>query len=269
MGFQDKILVFIPMYQCERQIPRVIKRISSLEGAQSFFTEVLIVDNKSKDQSVEQAKKAVQNLNIYAKIIQNCENNYLGGSHKVAFRYALERQYDYVVVLHGDDQGDIRDLIPYLKKDVYKKYDSLLGSRFEKSSQLVNYSKFRIFGNHVFNKLISICVGSRITDMGSGLNLYSKEFLKGQQYMYFPNNLTFNVYLLLYSIYIKSNIQFFPLTWREEDQVSNAKLFAQSKEILELTARYLINPEKLFTFEENKYSQMDYSYRVLYEHFGK
>lgn len=265
MPLNDKILIFIPMYQCERQIPRVLEKIYSLGTNQSLFTEILIVDNRSNDRSVEMAIKAVKKLSVCSKVIRNCENNFLGGSHKVAFNYALEQQYDYVIVLHGDDQGDIRDLIPYILNGTYKSFDSLLGSRFEKESKLVNYSKFRIFGNHVFNLFISFCIQNKITDMGSGLNLYSRDFLQDRAYMFFPNNLTFNVYLLLYSFYVKSNIKFFPLSWREEDQVSNAKLFAQSKEILGLTIKYLLNAKDLFSFTENAYSQKEYAYEVLFE----
>lgn len=268
MHVSDKILIFIPMYHCERQISRVIEKICCLGPHQSLFHEVLIVDNRSTDHSVEVAVEAVKKLAIRSKIIRNCHNNFLGGSHKVAFNYALEQQYDYVVVLHGDDQGDIRDLVPYILDGAFQTLDCLLGSRFEKESKLVNYSYFRIFGNHVFNKFISICIHNKITDMGSGLNLYSRSFLKNKAYMYFPNNLTFNVYLLLYSIYVKAKVKFFPLTWREEDQVSNAKLFAQSKEILGLTLKYVFAAEKLFSLTKNAYSQKEYSYEVLFEYAG-
>lgn len=39
----------------------------------------------------------------------------MGGSHKVAFNYAIENNFDYIIVLHGDDQGSISDMIPVLK----------------------------------------------------------------------------------------------------------------------------------------------------------
>ena len=37
---------------------------------------------------------------------------------KVAFNYAVKNKFDYVIVLHGDDQGNIHDLLPFLKNKI-------------------------------------------------------------------------------------------------------------------------------------------------------
>ncbi len=262
----DKILIFIPMYNCEKQIPRVISRIAALKEKQRYFSQVLIVDNRSRDGSVEAAQKALTNLDIPAKLVQNRENYSLGGSHKVAFSYAIEEDFDYVVVLHGDDQGDISDLLPVLEEGRCCQYDSMLGSRFSKGSRLLGYSRFRIFGNHVFNAFLSLCTGRRIYDLGSGLNLYKVSYLASRFYMPFANDLSFNVFLLLYGIYAKSRFCFFPLSWREEDQVSNAKLLKQVRRMLGLAAQYVFCRKKVFSPRENAYSTMDYSFHLMAEH---
>jgi glycosyltransferase involved in cell wall biosynthesis len=262
----NKILVFIPMYNCEKQIPRVLKKIEDLKEKQSYFFEILIIDNGSKDKSPAVAAQAAKDLKIKVTIIQNKNNILLGGSHKVAFNYALSHGFDYVLVLHGDDQGSINDIIPYIESGEYKKHDSFLGSRFHKESMLVNYSKFRIFGNHILNMVISTIVKRKINDMGSGLNIYNTNYLKIQFFMHFPNNLTFNVYLLFYGIYSKSAFDFFPITWREEDQTSNAKLISQSLEIIRLTLRYIFFRKKLFAPLKNDALLSNYEYIVLFEH---
>jgi glycosyltransferase involved in cell wall biosynthesis len=253
------------MYNCEKQISRVLEKIGSLEGKKRYFSEILIVDNGSKDKSIESAKKATKKVDIKTVIVRNKENVYLGGSHKVAFNYALSKGFDYVVVLHGDDQGDINDIIPYIESQEYKKYDSFLGCRFHPCSKLVNYSKFRILGNKIFNTLISIVVFRRLRDMGAGLNIYSTKYLSSKFYVTMPNNLTFNVYMLFYGIYVHSKFDFFHLIWREEDQTSNVKLVRQSLEILSIMFRYLFCKKRLFAKRENEFSQMKYEYEVLFE----
>lgn len=261
----DKILLFIPMYNCEKQIGRVVGRIAALGKDQALFSQVLIVDNRSTDRSIPAALEAVKELSCPAMVVRNLENYSLGGSHKVAFRYALEHDFDYVVVLHGDDQGDIADLVPLLKRGRHHGMDCLLGARFHRRSTLVNYSRFRIFGNHLFNGLVSLCTLYRVLDLGAGLNLYSTRWLEGEPYLPFPNNLTFNVYLLLYGIYSKARMAFFPLTWREEDQVSNAKLWKQTTEMLRLLARYLLNRKKLFAPRENQWTRPAYRFEEMKE----
>ena len=259
----EKILIFIPMYNCEKQIPRVLGRIAGLGDDQKLFSGVLVVDNRSTDGSREAALEAMQGLSIPAVLVRNRENYSLGGSHKVAFRYAAEHGYDYVVVLHGDDQGDISDLVPLLKQGEHRKYDSLLGSRFSKGSHLVGYDKFRIFGNHVFNLFMTVCSGRRVYDLGAGLNLYKTAYLKNEFYLPFPNDLSFNVFLLLYGIHSRSVFTFFPITWREEDQVSNAKLFAQARRMVGLGLNYLLHKKTAFAPTENQWTAMDYRFEVM------
>ena len=261
----EKILIFIPMYNCEKQIPRVIDRIADLKDDQRLFAGVIVVDNRSTDGSLQAAVEAIGKLSIPAKVLQNCDNYSLGGSHKVAFRYAVEQGYDYVVVLHGDDQGDIRDLIPHIKAGEHHKYDSFLGSRFSKGSRLIGYDRFRIFGNHVFNLYMTLCTGKSVRDLGAGLNIYKTAYLKSEFFLPFPNDLTFNVYLLLYGIYVRSAFRFFPITWREDDQISNAKLFSQVRRMLGLSMNYVFRKKEVFAPVSNKWSAIDYQYEIMGE----
>lgn len=259
----EKILIFIPIYRCEQQIPRVLEKIAALGDDQHYFAGVLVVDNRSPDGSLDAACRAIQGLNIPAMVVRNRENYSLGGSHKVAFSFALDHGYDYVVVLHGDDQGDIRDLLPLLRRGEHRTADCLLGARFHRESRLINYSKFRIFGNHVFNLFTSLCTGRRVLDLGAGLNLYRTDWLKSRFFLPFPNDLTFNVYLLLYGIYSCAAMSFFPLSWREEDQVSNAKLWQQTKTMLRLLATYRFRRKTVFARTDTPEAGRDYSFDII------
>ena len=146
---REKILVFIPGYNCEKQIVRVLKQFD--EEVLNYIDEIIFVNNRSTDNTEDAVLKyKKENKSLPIKVLRNDENYNLGGSHKVAFNYALKNKFDYLIVLHGDDQGDIHDLLPYLKNKEYKNFDCFLGARFLKESKLKGYSKFRIFGNRVF-----------------------------------------------------------------------------------------------------------------------
>jgi len=260
---RDKILLFVPMYNCENQIPRVLEKIS--EKVQKVLAEILVVDNGSTDNSLKAARKSLQKLkHIKSTLVQNTQNYGLGGSHKVAFNYCLDKGYDYCIVLHGDDQADINDLVPYLESSEYRNFSSFLGSRFHKESKLIGYSKFKTLGNKGLNLFISICTGKYITDQGSGINMYDAAYLKDKFYLNFPNDLTFNVFMLLHTIWSKSPFKYFPISWREFDQVSNAKVFKQGFRILRLIFTYVFKSRSIFNKNVNQYSTIDYSFKIKY-----
>ena len=256
---REKLLVFIPGYNCEKQIVRVLKQFD--ENVMKFISGIIYVNNRSTDNTekvVLDYKKEHKELPV--KVLRNDANYNLGGSHKVAFNYALKNKFDYVIVLHGDDQGDIHDLLPYLENEEYKKFDCLLGSRFLKDSKLKGYSKFRIFGNRVFNIIYSMCIGKNIKDLGSGLNMYNTKILENNFYHKFPDRLTFNCCMLFAADYYKQTTKFFPITWREEDQISNVKMFSQAKITLKMALKYRFN---------KKYVQNEFREKIIEEYTAK
>ena len=264
----DKVLLFIPMYNCEKQIIRVLEQLNSKNV--KYFNEILVVNNRSTDNSEEAAKEYFKHKKIKIKttIVRNSKNYGLGGSHKVAFNYAIENNFDYIVVLHGDDQGNINDIVEILNTKKYKSYDRMLGSRFMKGSKLDGYSKFRTFGNRVFNIIFSLGLNKKITDLGSGLNLYSVNMLKNKFYYKYPDRLTFNCYMLLAANCYKHNIKFFPITWREDDQISNVKMFSQALSTLNLITKYILKRKKYLITDFRDIKYKDYTFDIVYESSG-
>lgn len=254
------------MYNCEKQVPRVLAKLD--EESQKMFVEVLVVDNRSTDNSVIAAKEALAKLHgVKTTLLQNVDNYSLGGSIKVAFNYAILNGFDYMVTLHGDDQGDVRDIIPVLKGGAHRDADIVIGARFHQESRLVGYSKFRTVGNRVFNVFYWMVTGQKITDMIAGLNIFNVAALKDRVYLSFPNNLTFDAHLLLYAISRNERIQFVPITWREEDQISNAKVFRQGMTILRLLMKYCFLRQGLFDrMKNNQFARASYHSQVVYHH---
>ncbi|MDY7545039.1 glycosyltransferase family 2 protein [Glaciimonas sp. CA11.2] len=259
----ERILVFIPAYNCNKQITRVLDQF---KGVESYFTEILVVDNQSPDNTLEAVCQSAKLSKLPMTIIRNDGNYGLGGSHKVAFGYATENNFDYCIVLHGDDQGNIHDLIPQLEAGAHRSVDCLLGARFAPNAKLEGYSLFRRFGNQVFNVLFSIVAGKRLYDLGSGLNLYRVSSIAREQYNGFANNLTFNYFMILASVHWGWNICFFPITWREDDQISNVKLARQSMQVLSILARYIFQRSTLLSQNFSGRNSDDYKYTVIARH---
>ena len=245
----EKLLLFIPMYNCEKQIVRVLAQLRG--EAASYLTEAIVVNNRSTDGGEQAAIDWLRAnpLPLPVRLLRNDENYGLGGSHKVAFGYALEHGFDYVIVLHGDDQGELSNLLPYLKSGEYRNCDCFLGARFMKGSRLDGYSTFRTVGNRVFNLLFSAGVGRMVYDLGSGLNLYRTAALESGWYLRFKDNMIFNDYMLPAAIGRGLRVRFFPIHWREDDQVSNVKMVKNSLEVLDILRMYVFRRKSLLDDE--------------------
>lgn len=244
----EKILLFIPCYNCAKQITRVLQQLDNT--VMQYVDEIVIVNNKSTDNTEEVIKDyAKKHPELPINILNNQDNYNLGGSHKVAFKYAIKNNFDYIIVLHGDDQANILDILPILQSNSYKNYDCSLGSRFKRDSKTIGYSKFRTFGNIIFNIIFSVFLNKKIYDLGSGLNMYKVKILENDFYNNFPDSLTFNYCMILASHCYKHRLMFFPISWREDDQVSNVKMLNQAFVTLIMLFKYIILRKKFIQSE--------------------
>ena len=241
-----KHILFVPVYNCENQISRLLGKIIKSKCF-DFFNEILVIDNISEDNTVQITKDFIKEQKSKKILIFQNKNNYnLGGTHKVAFNYAIENDYDYISILHGDDQGDINDLNEILSKKIYVNYDCVLGSRFTRNSKLINYPKFRIFANYLINIAASLVTFKSLTDLGSGINMFRVSYLNNKFYLNFPNDLTFNYCLIFYICASKCKFMYFPITWKEDDQLSNVKLFSHAIKWSAILIKYVFKRKSLF-----------------------
>ena len=84
----EKLLVFIPAYNCEKQVTRVLSQLLDKRIA-PWVGECIVVNNRSTDGT----EAAVQDWmarhpDAPVRLLRNDRNYGLGGSHKVAFGYA-------------------------------------------------------------------------------------------------------------------------------------------------------------------------------------
>ena len=258
----DRILVFIPAYNCAPQIVRVLAQFAAIPPGR--FQEILVLDNGSSDgtpQAAWEAARAVTSCPV--TVARNRQNYHLGGSHKSAFAYAEAKDCTHVVVLHGDDQGHIADLLPVLDRGDHRRNDACLGARFARDARLEGYSRFRIFGNHVFNILFSAASRRRILDLGSGLNIFSRAVYADPAITKYADDLRFNVYLLLGLIDRGRKIVFFPISWRELDQVSNVKIVSQSLRTLKILQQYALQRQSFRTADHRDAPRDRYELEVI------
>jgi len=261
----ERVLLFIPGYNCEQQIVRTLGQLDS--KILPYLTEIIMVNNRSTDHTEEAVQRfGEQHPALPLTLLRNDQNYGLGGSHKVAFQYAIDNAFDYTIVLHGDDQADIHDLLPIFESGEHRKHDCCMGARFAAGSHLVGYSGFRTFGNRVYNLLFSVVLHKNLKELGSSLKIYKVEMLTSRFFMKFKDNLSFDYCMTLASGYYKQDYLYFPITFREEDQISNVKLFDQAINVLKMLGKYMVNPRTYIQSELRDQIHNAYTSQTIYRY---
>jgi dolichol-phosphate mannosyltransferase len=259
MPEKPRILFFVPMYNCERQIGRVLERIG--QQVEDLAATVIVVDNGSRDGSLAAARAGLARLACPGRLLVNNANYNLGGSHKVAFKLALRERFDWITVVHGDDQADPADIADFLKgmPETAVHLDAWLGSRFSRGSRRIGYAWHRTLGNLGFNCMFSLVAGRWLPDLGSGLNAFRVSSLREAFWSNLADDLTFNNHLLLALVQRRLRIRFFPISWREEDQVSNVRLVRQSWRTLRIICGFAVGRSRYLAHKHTTRDPDSYS----------
>jgi len=120
---KEKILIFTATYNEAQNIELFLKLIDKLD----IEKDVLIIDDNSPDNTGQKIRDFSVNKNyIYLKI--RSKKLGLDSAHKIAFKYAKEKRYDYFITLDADLSHDPL-VIPNFVKEL-KNTEFVIGSRY-------------------------------------------------------------------------------------------------------------------------------------------
>lgn len=136
----------------------------AVAGALKHVQTVIVVDDGSKDATVEEAKKAG------AVVLRHSLNRGQGAALKTGTQAALQLGADVIVHIDADGQHD-PDMIPHMLAPITEGMsDVVFGSRFlGVTSEGMPFARRLLLGAAmIFNRLI-LGISKRITDPQSGL----------------------------------------------------------------------------------------------------
>lgn len=90
-----EILTIIVTYNGMKWIERCIRSVYASTGAES---DIMVVDNGSTDGTLDW----IQENEPGVKVVKNSENLGFGAANNIGFKFALEKDYDYVYLLNQD-----------------------------------------------------------------------------------------------------------------------------------------------------------------------
>ena len=123
MFIKKKILVFTATYNEKENIRKLIKSIIKNYP----LADILIVDDNSPDMTADEVKFLKKEYkNLY--LLERTSKQGLDTAHKLAYNYALDKKYDYLITMDADlshDPSELKNFINHLEI-----YPFVIGSRY-------------------------------------------------------------------------------------------------------------------------------------------
>lgn len=168
----NKLVVFIPAFNEEKNIAEVIKSVP--KKIDKYKTEILVVDDGSRDKTEKVAQKAG------AIVVKHHRNMGVGKAFQTGLEKAIDLSADAMVNIDADGQFDPKE-IPHLVKPIIDKgYDFVASDRFfnkntKKLQKPENMPISKYWGNLLMAKLISFLANQQFNDVSCGFRAYSKK----------------------------------------------------------------------------------------------
>src|SRR3989338_10070157 len=163
------VVITIPAYNEEKTIGKVVNEIKQVMDKTKYNYKILVIDDGSRDKTIEIAKK------FGTIVYSNKKNLGLIETFKIEMKKCIDIGADIIVHTDADGQYFAQD-IPRLIKKIEEGYDLVIGSRFKLKNKNLPFSKN--IGNKAFAWIFSNIMKKKITDTTSGFRAFTKNIAK-------------------------------------------------------------------------------------------
>ena len=166
-----KTLIIIPTYNEIDNIEKLLEQVL----AKSETIEVLVIDDNSPDGTALRVK-FMQSSEPRIHLLERPGKMGLGSAYVTGFKYALERDYDYIMEMDADFSHNPED-IPLLL-NAAKKYDLVIGSRYCEGVNIIHWPFKRLLISYFASKYVRTITRMPVKDPTSGFKCFQRKVLE-------------------------------------------------------------------------------------------
>ncbi|SRR3989339_409276 len=163
-----KVIVVLPAYNAAKTLEQTVGDIP-----RQWVDDIILVDDASKDDTVEIARK------LGLKVFVHPKNRGYGGNQKTCYSEALKLNADIIVMVHPDFQYDPK-MIPDLIQPLLRgESDAVFGSRMIslKNALAGGMPYWKFVANIFLTAIENLILGFHLSEYHSGFRAYSREVL--------------------------------------------------------------------------------------------
>ncbi len=163
-------LIVMPTFNERDNLPRMAQQLLQLPAK----VDLLVVDDNSPDGTGKLADElAAKHPEIH--VLHRAGKNGLGRAYLAGFKWALERDYQFIFEMDGDFSHNPND-VPVLL-EAAQDADLVLGSRYINGIRIINWPLGRLMLSKSAAAYVQIITGMPITDPTGGYKCFRRRAL--------------------------------------------------------------------------------------------
>jgi len=170
----NKTLVVVPTYNERENLLPLVQRLMALPTP----VEVLVVDDNSPDGTGQVADElAAAHPSFH--VLHRSEKNGLGRAYVAGFKWALERDYEFIIEMDGDFSHNPDDIPAFLQ--AAKDAEVVLGSRYINGIRIINWPLRRLMLSKSAATYVRVITGMPFTDPTGGYKCFRRRAMESIQ----------------------------------------------------------------------------------------
>ncbi len=241
-----KIGILIVAYNAQDTLAKVLDRISPEFAKQ--IDSLLVCDDASSDDTHNVSLQYQSNSRLPLTIVRHEINLGYGGNQKTGYQWALEKNLDLVVLLHGDGQYAPEYLPQMVEPIVSGRADVVFGSRMitQGGARQGGMPLYKFVGNKILTTLQNRLAKVSLTEWHSGYRAYSVASLRKINFLKNSDYFDFDSQIILQMIGARQRIVEIEIPTFYGDEISRVNGIKYGIKILIHTLKFRLSSNKSY-----------------------
>ena len=218
---RPKTLILIVAYNAAETITGVLQRIPRALS-ETYDLSVLVIDDCSQDNTAEVTREYLSGFWCSTAFLRNPVNLGYGGNQKLGYRYAIDKGFDVVALLHGDGQY-APECLPVLLRPFSDDDNpaAVFGSRMLRKRDALKGGMplYKFLGNRLLTRFQNLLLGSHLSEFHTGYRVYSVAVLGEIPFELNTNDFHFDTEIIVQLFFLGARVVELPIPTHYGDEV--------------------------------------------------
>jgi glycosyltransferase involved in cell wall biosynthesis len=241
-----KIGILVVAYNAQDTLAKVLDRIPADFANQ--IDSILVCDDASTDETHKVGLQYQSISKLPLTIVRHQINLGYGGNQKTGYQWALEKNLDLVVLLHGDGQYAPEYLPQMVEPIVTGRADVVFGSRMitQGGARQGGMPLYKFIGNKILTTLQNRLAKVSLSEWHSGYRAYSVAALRKVNFLKNSDYFDFDSQIILQMIGARQRIVEIEIPTFYGDEISRVNGIKYGIKILIHTLKFRLSSNKSY-----------------------